>query len=281
MYFSLRLLSLRFISGIALALLPIVSIAQDDTHAQLIDATQISPHQFQVKLGILYTWVDSNIDISSANIDYESDLNLDEQTLNPSIEASWTYNNKHYFTFNYFSLRREGQKSSSKELDFGNGNIIERDSVVDSYLNTDFYQLSYGYDFLQNEKWALGASVGLHFVGIETEIKSRNDISEKERQFIYQDTSLPLPNIGLFTHYQLNEKWRLAARIQYFYIATDTLYGGLTDLAFAAVYQINPNWSVNGALRYENINFNDEWLRLDTELTYVYYGPSLSVAYTF
>lgn len=210
MYFSIRLFSLRYISGVILSLLPILSHAQNNITDQATNSGQASTHEFQIKVGALYTWIDSNLDISKnnvnqSNIDYESDLNLDEQTLNPSLEASWTYNERHYFAFNFFSLRREAQKTLSEEINIGEDITFEADAAVNSYLNTDFYQFSYGYDFLESERWALGASIGLHLVNIETEIKSNTSNLNNERQVAYQDTSLPLPNVGLFTHYQLSK----------------------------------------------------------------------------
>ena len=159
---------------------------------------------------------------------------------------------------------------------------------TDSLLNTDIYQVNYGYNFISKEKWALGVSLGLHVIDFETHInatgKIENNINQNQVKAISRNErtlTVPLPNIGLFTDYHFSKNWALMAHIQYLHIVTDYLEGGMIDTRLAVKYQITQNLSAVGAINYDHITFSEDYQNRNYSLSYSYIGPLVLLEYGF
>lgn len=248
-------------------------------------------NNFFIRAGVFYAKIDSNFDSDGKRLDYEEHLKLSENTFSPTLEMIYHFNERHLTTFNFYSLRRKANQdylSKSFTGPFDNDVLYQVGMHTESLLNTDIYQVNYGYNFIYKENWALGVSLGLHIIDFETYINATGTIDSTDnaqdvngKSINNRALTVPLPNFGLSAYYAFSNKWKLSTHAQYLHIVTDHLDGGMIDARIALKYQISKNFSVIGAVNYDLITFKEIYGKSDYALTYRYIGPLLLVEYGF
>jgi hypothetical protein len=240
--------------------------------------------------GVFYAYSDSYFDLNENKVDFEEVLNLDENTFSPVFEVQYKFNNRHSINFNFISLRRKGEIGFLTEEVQGpdNGDFLQVGTSVKTKMYTDIFQLTYAYRFFQTEKWNIGLTAGLHTIALSTEIEGEFGVKNEDGSIttgsVTTDSksfTIPLPNLGLFASYQLDNNWEVNARMQFLYIASNTLEGALFDTRVAVKYNVTDYFSLVGAINYDYVSYKNDIEFGEYQVAYSYIGPLLIAEYNF
>jgi len=255
------------------------------------NVTQTTDNNLFIRAGLFYANIDSYLDIDNNKLDYEDHLNLEKNTFSPTLEIIYLFNERHLINFNIYALRRDAtQDYLSKPFlgPFDNSVEYQVGMETESLLNTDIYQMNYGYNFIYQDAWALGVSFGIHIINFKTSINANGALENNNSQQVTKANkvnrrklTVPLPNLGFFAHYDFSETWKISAHAQYLHILTDYLEGGMIDAHLALNYKITNNFTIIGAINYDHITFDDDHRNRDYSLSYRYIGPLLMLEYGF
>ena len=138
------------------------------------------------------------------DIDMEDFLGIKSESNIARLDGHYSFSRKSRLDFSYYDIRRSGGRTIDHDIDFG-GTTFPAGSAVNARFDTQIIKLAYRYNFVADYRTVLGASFGVHTMGIDTELDS-NALSLQEE---FKATA-PLPLLGLHFAYALDRKWKLA-----------------------------------------------------------------------
>lgn len=254
---------------------------------------------FKLRAGGYWAYLNSEINANipgtglGTNIDFESDLGLEEAKFSPFFEATYRFNERHAVLVNYLTLHRSGTRAAiSKpfEVEF-NDNIYQVSAGIklDTVLELDIYQTAYMYSFYSSDKWMLAGTLGLHIAQFKNSyegtiglVAGDGSVTATARS-ISESVTAPLPDIGLLAYYKLDYGVTLGARIQYFQLEIEDIKGQVLDLRAEALKYLNKDHNIAIGMAYQFYGIQVDYTRtrssFDVELTYQ--GPSAFIQYDF
>jgi len=142
-----------------------------------------------------------------ATLDLEDLLGVDGSATVARLDGHYSFNERHRIDFSYFDIQREGTKTIAAPIDVGQVTIPA--GSVKTEFDTEIAKLDYRYNFVTDTRTVIGASAGIHLMGLHTAIRSPTfAVSETFR------VDAPLPLIGLHGSYALSDRWTLSASIE-------------------------------------------------------------------
>jgi len=256
----------------ALAALPVL-VAAHAASAQVTGPSLALGQKWAVNLGGF--WADVNT-IARADgqggrlgtrVDLEQDLGLDDHNLSFIGGVSYQFKRRHGFELMYFDLSRSAQRTLTTNIDFLD-EVFAPQTVLASSLDTEIWQLSYEYAFLDQSRHRATAQVGLHYVRLSAHLgRSAGTRSATA------SADAPLPVIGLGYAYRISPRWLLETRAQLFRLQFDDMDGSIDN--FSAVIGVAPLRSVNvfAGYNYYRMNVNISKRLWNGESNLDYQGP--------
>ena len=199
--------------------------------ADELDMTpDLSP--FSLRLGIYDMNLSTKIRVDGvggnlgSSLDFENDLNLDDNKDTFDVAFRWRFRERHVLEAEYFQLKRNGLRRLDGEIRFGDA-VIPVGADVRSSFTTEVTRVSYAYRLVRNRDWGLAFGAGLHVTRLRaalTEVDFDNVEGPTGEAEIAAVTA-PLPVIGFAGARRLGEKWALLVRAQLFDVEVDDVDG--------------------------------------------------------
>lgn len=140
--------------------------------------------KYWVELGAFLPNVDTEVRVQSANnpniattIDLESDLALSDRDTLPSIAAGVRIGRNFSIGAEYYSPRREGTRSISREIVFDDTTYAVGASLTSAF-DSDIYRLTVGYEFVKNDNFSLGGALGLHATQFDISLSGQGTVND-------------------------------------------------------------------------------------------------------
>lgn len=253
----------------------------------------------RIGIGGFYSNIDSGIRSTlngrdgsqSGKISFESDLSLDETSVQPLANIQWDFNSRHHLSLNYFNLDREGSTIKVADLTVGD-KTFKAGAKLNSKLDLEFWQFKYGYALNQTDTYEWGLTGGLHLIDLDIGFNGTvaTDLGEGVSVDVGDDTGfsspVPLPNIGTYYNYIFTHDFKARLNAQYFDISVDTLDASMVSLEGGIEYYPVPSFSLYTGLSYYNVkakyiqNIKGE-LDINWDVKLKYWGPSIMLNYHF
>ena len=199
----------------------------------------------------------------------DRDLNVDEQVTTYRFDGFWRFFPRHRLDFSIYDLSRDGTRTLSKTISFG-----DRTFTIGAQVNSEFdltvYKLGYSYSFVQNETFDIGASLGVFVMDIGASISA-----PRLGQVEAQDVIAPLPVFGLRGAYAIAPKWFLRGGVQLFAIEYDEYSGHLLDALVAIDYDVFSWAGVGVGINYVDLGVEVEKSNFTGSADYSYGGVML------
>jgi hypothetical protein len=217
------------------------------------DGGNLLEQNFALSLGVFDMSSDTTIradgldsDSVGDRIDLERNLNiLDEDVFR--AEAMWRFLERHKLLLMYFDTNRTGRRVIDREIHFGD-ETFPIDAEVESRLGFDILELAYEYQFLRRENYQLGASIGIHNVGIDLALDSDVSLGGGDPQTSHiresVSTNAPLPVLGLRGTWHLGRDFYLQGHAQYFQLKIGDYDGSIQDYQLGVLWQFAEHFGV-------------------------------------
>jgi hypothetical protein len=185
--------------------------------------------------------VDGTAERTGTEINSGRDLGLEDSD-RFRLDAYWRMTPRQKLRLMYFDTNNSATKTLERTIEIGDQEYLV-DAEVTARTKTQVTELAYEFDFLQREKYELGATGGIHNLsfnfGIEATGNGQN-VSESSTA----KANGPLPVFGLRGVYRFTPKFYGEAAVQYFAIAFDPYDGSVTDFTVTGAWQFSQHWAV-------------------------------------
>ncbi|MEL7450570.1 MAG: hypothetical protein AAFN78_15260 [Pseudomonadota bacterium] len=235
----------------------------------------------QISLGVFFTDQDTETRFNSnigdgTDISFEDDLGLDPDLSVFRFDGYHRFANRHTLSLSIFDLSRDAVVTLEGEIEWQD-TIFPVSADLATNLDFTVYNLAYTYEFLQNEKGYLGATLGLYTMDVGIGLELVDDELTAETS----DLTAPLPLLGLRGAYALNDRWSVLANAGLFFAEFDNIEGTLRDILVGIEYQLSDRFAVSVA--YNDVELDVEAGRrsLQADLVWGYGGAVLSFKFGF
>lgn len=205
------------------------------------DRTEFPWERASLTFGYFLTNFSSDVRLTKekgvgAIVNIEELLGLDDTTHQFRLQAMGRPWRKHRFYFSYYDLSRDARRvldADIPELE------LEAGIEVETAFDLKIYKVSYSYSFFQDNRLDLHGGIGFHIMDIGVGLKAKVTGGGDTFADAYaQDTTLPLPVLGLGADVAITPKLFLKQSIDFFYITLSDFEGLLLDANVALEYNL-------------------------------------------
>lgn len=202
---------------------------------------------------------------AGAIIDLEDLLGVDDDTQVAQLGANWKFSPRHQADIGVFDIERNGTRDVGSDIQIGN--VVIPSGTVKTQFDTLVVKAAYRYNFVAEARTAIGASFGLHTLGIDLALESKDfSVSESFR------ATAPMPVLGLHGEYALSERWKLLASFEVFQIDIGYFEGYLADNRLALENDLFEHFGWGVALNGFQLDAQLEEGSLEADIEYAYQG---------
>lgn len=242
---------------------------------------------FRLNVGGFLPAIDSELSITSknlgsgTNIDLEGDLGFDEDVSLAQVSGYWRFAKRHRLWAGYYAFDRDASKSIAKEI-YINDKRFAAGATLSSDWEIDFFQISYGYSFLQTEKWELSGSLGVYYLDTTITLSGNGYVSIGDDAWsgtiqVTEEESigLPIPLLGLAAEYHITPKWRAKVGGRYFTLSFDEWSGHILEATAALEFLFHKNFGIGTGYSYIDIEVERDRESRVSDLNYTYGGVQI------
>ncbi len=191
--------------------------------------------------GIVFFDSDLRIGAGSVNttLNLEDDVGLDKSESVWRAGAFYRLGRRHRFDFDWYNVERSGSQRLTAGITVDD-EFIGVNELLDTKFGIELYKINYQFNFWKDSVNEIGLMLG----GYVAKINYFLALPEQGRVLEEDDTTAPLPVIGLRHTTALTEKLRTTWAFNAFFLEVDDWDGELFDVVFGAEYNI---WKYLGA----------------------------------
>lgn len=179
--------------------------------------------------------VDQSPTVRGTEVSGEGDLGLASAKALPQLELTLLPGERTLVRLGSMSLRRSAQARLSRSIAFDDQLYLANERVA-STLDLAMFGLTYGYQFLKNERFDLAATVGVQIAEIEVNAVVTSRVLREAESGV-----APLPLVGLEGRAFLGRRWSIEGRVQYLKVDINEVAGSLLDARLSALWRWNPH----------------------------------------
>lgn len=241
-------------------------------------SAQRADDKFYAKGGLFFSNLDSSIRIDGSAagtpIDLEKDFGLGSQKTAGFGLAGWRFSEKWRVELEYFRLSRSGSTKIDRNVTVGN-TVYPVNGTITSGLSTSIYRLAVGYSFVKGDGYELGADLGAHLSDFSVFVEGTGSLNGAPATARRETRSqlVPLPTLGLYGRYDLNDTFALVARADYFQLKIDKYKGSLVDLSAGVTARVTKNVGIGADMRYVDYGLRASAADFTGKIDYKFYGP--------
>jgi hypothetical protein len=239
------------------------SSAFAEVSGELETGAELRPFYFRAGAYLLNSSTLARVDgrggVFGSRLDFEDDLGLDRRKETLLTGFRWRFRDRHFLEFEYFNLKRFGQKRIETEISFRD-QVYPVGADLDSSFTTEVTRASYGYRIVRRDDWGLVATGGVHVTRLYARLDGLTfdnvDVPVRSREVA--SVTAPLPVFGLSGARRLGGKWILVARGQMFFLEVDDVKGAVTHVAAFVEHS---------TFRNVGFGFGYDWFDIDVDTT--------------
>jgi hypothetical protein len=206
----------------------------------------------------------------------EDDLGLEGKPQQARAEMIIRLRERNRLRVDYFKLTRYGEKTLSRNINFGDETFLVTERV-NSLIDWRQFGLTYTRSFLYFDRVEVGAGLGIALLEVKADgrVDARN-VRESE------DGVAPFPTLALDATWRISKRWSLNVRGQTFTANTDDFDASLSDYHGDIQYRWRKNFTVGlgyTSVRIDAQSFSQDDMngKFDQDIS----GPEIFVRASF
>jgi hypothetical protein len=253
------------------------------------------PDTFRLNLGGMYAWFTTDVTFQQTlvpGIPVGGSVNLQNVTGLPSSTGGFTARGywqpfqRFYIDFGYTGFTRSNTRAVSVDIPFGGSTFTAGASVAAS-MKSELPYVDLRYDFIQNQSWKLGVSVGGAYAILKADLSASAGVVGPNGPIVGQSTTeqakgqVLVPLLGIDADFKLGD--RLSGGIIFNGIfAPVHPYSGSVFVAEPHIdWFVSRNFGVGAAFNYSKFHIKKEETNTLIDFSYSYYGPKVYLTLTF
>lgn len=242
---------------------------------------QRADDRFYARGGAFFSNIDSSLRIDGngganlgTELDLESDLGLPKRQVLPFGLAGWRFSDNWRLELEYFSLSRSEDVTLDRTIVVGE-TTYNVNGEVGFGLDTDIYRVAVGYSFVNHPGLELGADIGFHLSDFAVFIEGSGSVGGAPAVVSREERSqlVPLPTLGLYGRFDLNDTFALVGRADYFSLKISDYRGQLIDVSAGVTARIRKNIGIGADFRYVDYQLRASADNFTGKVDYNFYGP--------
>lgn len=215
-------------------------------------------------------------DLPGTEVDFEEDLGLDDSNSLLRFEFDWRFADRHQIGVGFYSMDRSRTRQIQGDIIFDDV-VFPVDTVVESNMGIDFYDVSYTYWAYRRDDKAFGIRGGVVAMSISAGLKNIPQDGESPLELEGEaSTDLPAPGIGAAYRQMFGDSWLLDTKV--FFLPTVTIdeYEGDTLNASAAMeYRFLDHYGIGAAYSFFGFRFAIDRPNFDGSISYKIRGGNI------
>ncbi len=215
----------------------------------------------------------------SLQVDFDSDLNVDDSPQLAIAEFRWQFAEKWNLGLQYFSSTRDADRILDGTIEW-DGVTYEVGAAVAAETSVEITRVVVSRHFRQKGGHDFRLAAGLHWLDVSARIEGEATLGDGSMAFAASkvSASLPIPNVGALYQYSPSQKWLLSARFDWFSADIDDYSGGIWNANLGANYQVAKHIGVGLGYQFFQIDGTLNEDRWQGDLKVRFSGPTFQVS---
>ena len=278
----------KLLLGAVMCLLGSSAVASDEEPTQSI--MQSRTKQFVIVAGGSSVLFDSSFRFlnketgNSIFLDPEGQLDLPQRQNVPTLTMLVALKDRHFLSIGATQFRRESEPLLVEDVHLGDLEII--DASVEVWLNSNDFDISYGYKLFADDHIRILGKVGFYTLDLDVGIEAEGHWSyggvpgdglyEQARTLI-----APLPLIGVQFNFYVNRRWSLALAVDGMYLPIGDITGRALRSKIHTRYAFGKTVGIIFGIDYFNISVTEQNDERKYEVKYGYDGVFAGLIFAF
>ena len=194
------------------------------------------------------------------------------------LDGLWRFNPRHHLRMMYTDYSRNASETIDQDIEW-QGDTIPASATVRSHLGFSIIEAAYEYGFINNEKYELAASAGLHWTTLDASLKATVDLGGGGGTAEVggpASADLPLPVIGVRGMWRMGDSnFYLDGQVQYFALSIDDVDGSILNYRAAVTWQPRKWVGIGIGFDSFNIDVDVKKNRFTGSMDWTYSGPQV------
>lgn len=220
--------------------------------------------------------------VPGTSLELEDDLGLSDRDVLPAVQLGARISQNWRLEFEYYSLKRTGTRSTSRVINWGELTFPVNASVSTTF-ETTIYRASAGYSFYKTPQAEAGLVFGLHLTDFVIALNGQASAGSGSASYQGEsrDQLVPLPTLGLYGGYAINDQFNLRGRLDYFGLNYEGYDGSLVTLMAAVDWRFHKNFAAGVGYRYVDYGLEATKDKFHGQVDYSFSGPTLFLETAF
>ncbi len=226
--------------------------------------------KFMVSIGAFIADFNSRMAIDPAStegnksISIEDDLGLKSAKTVFRAEAYWRFAKRHRIQAAYYFMARSGDNVLENEIEWEDA-TYPVGAKVDSMLDLQVIPINYAYSFIQNDRWEVAGTVGVHWIKLKASIQGEAFVGDETISVENREESGvkgPFPLVGLSIDYRPAPRWQIGTSMEWLDLSIGKYSGRLWDVKVYVEYYFARNWGVGLGYNFTDVKADvkeDDW----------------------
>jgi len=192
----------------------------------------------------------------------EDQLGLDDQQSTFRLVAERRFGQRHAVGFEYFKIGRSGETELSDSIEF-EGNLYEIGASLRSEFDTELYQLTYKYSFVNDGRTEAGIQAGLSTWSLSASLEGEATVDDgmgnltTEFARAGEDVIVPIPSVGLFVRHAFGERAVFNASARFLRATIGDVEGRVVDTSVGLDYFFTRHFGVGLGVNGTDLRYDD------------------------
>lgn len=223
----------------------------------------------QLRFGPFFADIDSSVRIAGNDFDLEDRLDDNKTTF--AVFGRWRLTPRFHINFGYSAVDRDETTTLAAGVPVGGINV-PAGTTIQSKFETSTISAGIAYAFVKNATTEFGVDAGVAFTTVKDSVRTTVP-GAPTTILLEQDTSEPLPSIGVFVNHAFSEQWMLTGSFRWLGLEVGDLDADIYD-AFAGI-EFRPwkNIGLGAAYLYQDFDGKVTGGGTTVDINWTYKGP--------
>jgi hypothetical protein len=166
------------------------------------------------------------------DINWEDDLGFDVQKNTFRFDGFYRFNTRHRLDFQAFTFSRSGDRTIEEDIVWG-GVTYQAGAYLEAKASVTYFQLMYGYSFVNNDQWEFGLAGGLSALQFKAQLAGEAWVDDQHVEYTTEKKSItaPVPVFGPYLEWRFARNFDFLAHAYLFTAQFDKYDANIGNLA--------------------------------------------------